>query len=395
MRQSLEFNHYNQAVSLYLKRDMKKLNQFLAKKLLTHSERTLIKARLLNLEGETTQAKDLLLHHTPTNKFLQAQKENVLSSIYDKLSSYQNAAVCNQKAINLYHELSDAEGLFVSYLNLCINYSRLSLEELFEYNWQKAHDYIKTKENQNSLIRAKVSYLAKVGKFQDALEIIQQITKSSSEYSNKTAFLNLEADILFRLNEYDQALEIYSSLVKNNKTLTRFRINYEYQITVSLNTKTKLKPLPDDFPKQSEYYYLWNTLIYLQDGDPEYAHQSWLELVKANPDKYLPEFRYKDIGDYHCHFSKFHQYLTGKNSDISLNPFKRGTNTYKFVDILKYSQTPLRKEVIIEQLWDVPYSPEFDARFYKVVERVKKNSNISVIMRNSTYQIQNKTSKYL
>jgi len=395
MRQSSEFNHYNQAVSLYLKRDMKKLNQFLSKSLLTHSERTLIKARLLNLEGKTDEAKELLLPHKPTNKFLQAQKENVLSSIYDKLSSYQSAAVCNQKAINLYHELSDNEGLFVSYLNLCINYSRLSLEELFEYNWQKAHDYIKTIENQNSLIRAKVSYLSKVGRFKDALEIIQKITRGSSEYNNKTAFLNLEADILFRLEYYNEALEIYSSLVKNNKTLTRFRIHYEYQVTSAIKTNNKLKAIAEDFPKQSEYFYLWNSLIYLQDGDPEIAHQSWLELVKANPDKYLPEFRYKDIGDYHCHFSQFYQYLKSKNSDISLNPFKKGSNTYKFVNILKYSQTPLRKEVIIEQLWDVPYSPEFDARFYKVVERVKKNSNINVIMRNSTYHIQEKASKYL
>src|SRR5690606_2486789 len=166
------------------------------------------------------------------------------------------------------------------------NYSRLSLEELFEYNWKKAKKYIQNKENENSLIRAKVSYLAKLGRFEDALEIIQKITKSDTAYNNKVAFLNLEADILVRLKRYKDALEIYEELAKSNKSLTRFRITYEYQVTQALKGKSKLKKLPSDFPRQSEYFYLWNTLLCLQDGDPELAHHSWLELVKINPDKY-------------------------------------------------------------------------------------------------------------
>ncbi len=395
MKQRCDFPHYNQAVSLYLNRELKKLNLLLAKQLLTHSERTLIKARLLNLEGKTAQAQELLQGHSPTSAYLKAQKNNVLSSVFDKLSRYQSAAVCNQKAINLYHQLNDREGLFVSYLNLSINYSRLSLEELFEYNWQKARKFVATKENYNSLIRAKVSYLAKVGKFEEALAVIQKITRDSSEYSNKTAFLNLEADILFRLERFDDALAIYQDLVKSNKSLTRFRIYYEYQVTRALMTKVLLKPIPSDYPRQSEYFYLWNAIICLQNGDPELAHHSWLELVKMNPDKYLPEFRYKDIGDFNCHFSKYYRFLQARISDISLNPFKVGSTSYKFVSILKHSQTPLRKELLIEKIWGVPYSPDFDGRFYKVVERVKKNSKIAVIMRNSTYQIQNREANYL
>lgn len=395
MRQRIDYKHYNQAVELYLKREMKKLNTLLTKGVLTHSERTLIKARLLNLEGKTSEALELLNSHTPTSKFLNAQKNNVLSSIYDKLSRYQSAAVCNQKAINLYRELNDNEGLFVSYLNLSINYSRLSLEELFDYNWKKAKKYVQNNENQNSLIRAKVSYLAKLGKFEDALKIIQQITKSETQYSNKVTFLNLEADILVRLKHFNEALEIYQELAKSNKSLTRFRIFYEYQVTLALKAKTRLKKIPSEFPRQSEYYYLWQTLLCLQDGDPELAHQSWLELVKINPDKYLPEFRYKDIGDFNSHFSQYYQHLKSRISDISLNPFKPGSTSYKFVNILKHSETPLRKELLIEQIWEVPYSPDFDARFYKVVERVKKNSKITVIMRNSTYQIQTSGPNYL
>src|SRR5690606_8478799 len=148
---------------------------------------------------------------------------------------------------------------------------------------------------------------------------------------------------LVRLKSFDEALEIYQELAKSNKSLTRFRISYEYQVTQALKSKSKLKKIPTDFPRQSEYFYLWNALIYLQDGDPEQAHQAWLELVKINPDKYLPEFRYKDIGDYNSHFSQYYQYLKSKIADISLNPFRPGSTSYKFVNILKHSGTPLRK----------------------------------------------------
>lgn len=395
MKQRSDFIHYNEAVSLYLKREIKKLNAFMSKGLLTHNERGLIKARLLNLEGKTSQACELLESQKPTNLFLRAQKENVLSSIYDKLSQYQNAAVSNQKAINLYLQLNDRDGLFVSYLNLAINFSRLSLEELFEFNWKLAHNYIQSKENENSLIRAKVSYLAKRGKLEEALSIIQEITQSPGEYNNKIAFLNLEADILFGLKRYKESLDIYSSLFKKTKSLTRFRINYEYQVTYAFVARTKLRQIPEDFPRTSEYYYLWNSLIHLQNGDPELAHKSWLELVKMNPDKYMPEFRYKDVGDTNSHFSQYYDYLKGINAGILLNPFKPGSHSYNFVDILKSSQAPLRKEVLIERLWNLPYSPDLDSRFYKLVERVRKNTNLIVSMRNSTYKIQSKVTNYL
>ncbi len=49
------------------------------------------------------------------------------------------------------------------------------------------------------------------------------------------------------------------------------------------------------------------------------------------------------------------------------------------------SPTPLRKEELIEKIWDVRYSTEFDSRFYKLIERLKLKANARVIQKNRTY----------
>ena len=140
---------YNKCVQLFFKRELAKLKIELSKGNLNQFEKSLLRARLDNLNGDYQKSLSKLSKSTTSSKYLDAQRYNVLSSIHDKLSSYQKAAVCNHKAINLYEKICDEEGLYISYLNLSINYSRLSLKDLFDYAWVKAFSY---KRNNLSLI---------------------------------------------------------------------------------------------------------------------------------------------------------------------------------------------------------------------------------------------------
>jgi hypothetical protein len=49
--------------------------------------------------------------------------------------------------------------------------------------------------------------------------------------------------------------------------------------------------------------------------------------------------------------------------------------------------TPLRKESLIEKIWNSPYDPAFDSRLYKLIERARQN-NINIISLNRAYFIQ-------
>lgn len=378
---------YNQCVQLYLKRNLVELKRALKGRELNQFEKCLLRARLLNLDGEFEKAKELLLKQNTQSYFLLAQRGNVLSSIYDKSSSYQMAAASNHEAIINYLKLDDREGLYISYLNLSINYSRLSLKPLFEFAWEKAFSYRNNSSQTLYLIRSKSSYLAKEGKINEALDLMLEYSVRDliKEEQNYIVHQNLIADLYFRLKRYEKSLEIYSELFKKSKTLTRERIQYEYKITVAIYQKTKLESIPTKFSKDSEYFYLWKCLLFLQDGEPELAQSFWSKLVAMNPDKYVEGFKFKDFGDMNNHFSQFLALLRPDNIE-GINPFKVNTKAYRFFDVLKASETPLRKEVLIERIWDVSYDPDFDSRFYKLVERVKKQG-VSLVMKNSTYQL--------
>jgi hypothetical protein len=57
----------------------------------------------------------------------------------------------------------------------------------------------------------------------------------------------------------------------------------------------------------------------------------------------------------------------------------------KLHEILMASSLPRRKEDLIEEIWGCLYSPEYDARFYKLVERLKKTSILPIVVQNRAY----------
>ena len=384
-----DHENYNKAVALYLKRDMKALKNILKGKTLDSFEKKLIRARLLNLEGRYDSALETLMKGTTSSKFLRAQKFNVLSTIYDRTSQYQNAALANHQAIENYLQISDESGLYISYLNLSINYSRLSLKELYEYAWQRAFEYAKSSTQKVPLVRSKASFLSLEGKLNQALDLLLEYDNSNYPQSeqNYLVFKNLIADILFRLKRYDESFEIYKTLYKKIKSTTRERVYFEYHVTKAFVEKTKLSKIPEFFLKESEYYLLWKTLLHFQDGEPSYASQTWHKLQKLNPDKYLEHFEFKEIGDMNCHFKQFLSQMGFANTDKFSNPFKNNTNAYRLYDALVKAGVGLRKEVLIEKVWNIEYDPDFDSRFYKLIQRVKESTDVNIILKNSTYQI--------
>ena len=54
-------------------------------------------------------------------------------------------------------------------------------------------------------------------------------------------------------------------------------------------------------------------------------------------------------------------------------------------DLLMQSSLPLRKEEIIEKIWGRTYHPDLNDRFYKLMERLKKNTNAVIYNQNSSY----------
>lgn len=389
MKQASEYPHYNQAVAIYLNRELDKLRKFLKSKKLSRVETKLIQARLHNLDGEFNEALEILNGINIDAPFLMAQKYLVMAVVFGRQSMFQNSAVANQNALEFYKILGDRQGIFQSSFNLAVDYSRLSLEVLFDHYWHIANEHRDTFSQFASLIRARASYYSKAGKYQEAIDALNDLIENDEfkNLANNETFYNLLADVLFRLHRYEESFAIYKELYKNKKSHIRPRIIYEYTLTKALINKQSIGSVHHDLALESEYYLLWKTLLEFQNGEPDLASVYWKKLTKLNPDKYLPNLEFKDDGDKNNHFLQYYQFIKSKNASLKYLAIGRRGNGGKLLKILQESEVPLRKEVLIEKIWNAPYGPELDSRFYKLIERTKKQFSVNILMEKSTYRL--------
>jgi len=64
---------------------------------------------------------------------------------------------------------------------------------------------------------------------------------------------------------------------------------------------------------------------------------------------------------------------------------QREDKIQKLSEILSQSNTPIRREELIEKVWNKPYDPSLDTRFYKLMERFKKLTKRKVLNLNRAY----------
>lgn len=389
MEKEKKHDFYNEAIALYLKRDLEKLRKLIKAQKLSRVEAKLINARLFNLDGKFQESLDLLNTIKVDSYYLMGQKHLVTALVYGRQSMFQHSAVANQCALDCYKKLEDQEGIFQSAFNLCVDYSRLSLETLFEHYWNVANEY-KVKFSQlASLARVKASYYSKVGNYHKALQVLDWLEDSPefADLDNSETFENLRADILFRMKNYQDAGAIYKKLIKNKKSLIRPRVLYENAVVSALLKNSVLTTVHSSIESTSEYYFLWKSLLALQEGSPDTAYENWKKLMALNPDKYQNNFTFKEEGDLNNHFSQYYGLLKSKNRSFKYLKMGKTGNVYKLLKVLEESEIPLRKEILIERVWEVSYDPGLDARFYKLIERLKKQYALNIIMEKSTYRI--------
>ena len=106
-----------------------------------------------------------------------------------------------------------------------------------------------------------------------------------------------------------------------------------------------------------------------------------------NPSKYLTPFNFSNKGDFSNHFSKYLEKLKLDGEKKQILNIRKGSRMHKLYEVMSHSSVALRKEVLIEQVWNVNYGPGYDSRFYKLIERLKKTTDLNIVMENSTYKI--------
>lgn len=106
------------------------------------------------------------------------------------------------------------------------------------------------------------------------------------------------------------------------------------------------------------------------------------------PHNFAQDFQCLDASEEKTIFVQVINSKLVQKPEVSLNlEALKGKKPRLLIELLLNSNTPIRKEILIEKIWGEEYRPKFDARFYKLVERVKGMVPMPIKNDNSAYYI--------
>ncbi len=382
------FPLYCHGIQAYQSNDKRKLRLILKNKDLTLCEKKLLKIRLLLRSRKRHEAQSLLTDFKSDMDFFNAEKNALLASSYFFQGSFSDSLRHNQIAYGFYSLVQDQRGQFVSSYNASVDAAQMGLFAESHKLLMQAHPFAQSFVEKSVLYRAYACKYSFMNHHEKALIYL----KKSNEYFDKlsindqAAYLTVAADIYFKAKMYPEAL---SSL----KFLSKFKISHNEEARFCFEIKV-LKHLAQNkkirdwrmgrMDASQEYYLKWKILWAVQSGDIPLSNKLWSELISLSPHLYSENFTCLNSVETSSIFMTYlKQLLTIHNLSMK-KTFLKG-KPLKFYEILVTHKKPLSKEFIIEKIWNVPYSTLLDCRFYKLVERFKKQSQYKLISLNRSY----------
>jgi hypothetical protein len=171
---------------------------------------------------------------------------------------------------------------------------------------------------------------------------------------------------------------------QNRNHPERGRIDFERRVVSYLRDNKPLPARNGSVGLSEEFSLKWDILRTLQNGEVERAETLWKTLARRSPLLYGPKFSCLVDSESRTIFFTFLSQLLRNPKPETKVPELTG-RLGALHRLLSESPTPLRKEDLIEKIWGKPYDPTLDARFYKLVERLKKATEHTIVTMNRTY----------
>lgn len=384
---------YRKALEAYLAADLNKLLRILKSPELSRFESSLIEVRLLLKSNDTTRAGEILSKLEGSDTFLLGEKFFLTACLLSYKSEWQQATSMATRALLKYEAAKCPRGLFLSNYNLSVYYNRLGLDELSDEFIRSADSYVCTPSQAVLVLRAQsCSSLKKgeielaVSQIEDALSRLGEVDAVDAAHTRAVA-----SEVYARAQNLDKAEENLKSLIRCKTLPDKARVKFDL-ILISILRNPKLNSTGSTcataISENAEYSLKWKVVKSLQEGDPNAALQNWSDLVHQMPLRYKEEFQCHNSSDKTSLFMLTVQRLRSEareqiqKVDIEL----KGKQQLLF-NALNESQTALRKEFLIEQVWGCDYDPALDSRFYKLVERLKQTAGIEIEVSRQTYRL--------
>lgn len=353
---------------------------------ITRLEKALLLVRKLHKRNKFDTALEILLnlHSTPSD-FLAGEKYFLLAQTYAYKLNFEQSAINNLIAIDHYQKIEDKKGLFQCNYNLSVDYSRMDLDEVAQYYLNQAKPFCEEIHQEAVLLRAEACSFAKKGDKESSLSKVKQLQEILHKLSKPDQMISMSviATVYVSHHELNKAFEILTKLKNLGDFETRPKSFFEYEILKSYLFNSYLIPPPNSIMECEPLYCKWRCLHLISTGQIEKAKVEWNNLCKVDPAYKKVNFAQPRASQNANLFDLYLQKMVNINRTPDIGP-KKG-KPFIIYKLLAESIHPLSKEEIIEKVWKVPYSTDFDSRFYKLIERLRKEFGLNIITKNMSY----------
>lgn len=406
-----ETNKMNQAVTeapsnetfityknFYLNSQWKNFYKFEKDTNLSFQQKKLLKARELAKKNNTKEAMELIERGPYQSKYLEGDRLLLFGYLKFLYGEYNASIDANLRALDLFNEISLEKNKLEKYkclFNASASALRINLKSFSLTLLEKARAYAEEETQKFELDRRMAVMLALKGEFYKSFELINQLKIKSSMLNpeDKYNFYLIASDCLVRGNRYKDALQMLDEVrfLKYTREKDWFLADHFFTYLLNYGIHSAQIVMVDyDAQEKCTEHQLKSILVKsLIKGEQSKAKQIWARLREVNKTLYREEFgEFYDQDETMSAFGQILNEILNNKSEKIENPFRKNSFTHRLLQKLIDSPSSLSKKELIEYTWEVPYDSIYDSRFYKLLEREKKEIEPKIIYRNGAYLLQ-------
>jgi tetratricopeptide (TPR) repeat protein len=384
---------YAVAVSAYLNNDNRALSLFLQNPLATLAEKALIRARKEMKVGRYDIARATLESFATDSPLLNAEKHFLSANLHSHSSLWELALSEAHEAAKFYLMCHNDRGLFLTNYNMSVYSSRSGLDSVSLHYIHEATKYAKTPAHQSLLFRATALEHSRHLRFNEMIEDIEKaLTLRSQLDETECATLDsVAADLYFRAGHREQAKQILETLALSKTIRDKARVRLDLILLTAL-TEKRARLVDGEPPpvinENFEYKARWKVIENLQHGEWSQAQTKWTELQKHFRLRYGADFKCLSEADERSIFMTAVREVMQPSQDVIAAPAPvLSGKLLTLFEILSDAKTALRKDVLIERIWEISYDAQLDSRFETLIERLRKEGRVQIEMVDQTYRL--------
>lgn len=334
---------------------------------------------------------DLEAMSTSPDTLIEAQKTLLLGIAYINKSESQKAIACLKQSLELHQPFQLKRQDFIILTNLFYAYFNLKNKLGMEQTVQalKAGQYEKAGE-MFVINRIEFSYLAYLGHYGEAEEVLEEIEKSSFLKDNQLIYhLISKFDFFIKIDHYEGCKQVLLQIKKAKDYHIGANYKFMNSLLEHITHNRSLYVYERDF---AGHPILWNQIAVikcLEEKALDQAQKHWDYLRSISSETYAANFTY--LGD-KCLFSVSLEKNLNKSKGTEIKPILfSGTKKEDLLIHLLETSVSITKEELYFKLWG-EYAPDKAAfnKLERMISTVRKNHPVNIKFKKGCYSLEKK-----